>query len=86
VRFELHEVIVRLAFAKFIESRELSDASDAVTRLLEEFVVPNVPAEALIDPNEFRFQRMMCADTEAVLLNYMDLLRGVFEVRGGLEG
>ena len=54
MQFEFYEILVRLAFSKFILSREMVDASDAVDRLMAQHVLPNLPAEALFDPNEFR--------------------------------
>ena len=81
VRFELIEIIVRLAFSKFIDSREMSDASDAVEKLVEEYILPNVPPQALVDPNDFRFKRMYTEGVETVLLAHRDMLFGVFQVR-----
>lgn len=80
VQFELYEVLVRLAFAKFINSKEMSDASDALDRLMEEHVLPNIPEEVLVDPNEFRFNRMYTEDVEEVLLKYDDFLIAIFQV------
>lgn len=34
--------------------RYIEDASDAVAMLMEDVVLHHVPAEALLDPNEFR--------------------------------
>ena len=81
MQFELYEVLVRLAFAKFIQSKEMSDASDAVDRLMDEFVLPNLPAEALVDPNEFRFTRLYNEDVEALLEEWHPFTEAVFKVR-----
>ena len=81
MRFELHEMLVRMAFSKFIASREMSDASDAVDRLMADYVMPNLPAEALVDPNEFRFQRMYAQDVEEVLVANGALVDAVFKAR-----
>lgn len=74
-------MLVRIAFSKYIISRELADASDAVQRLLEECVLPGAPALALVDPNEFRFRRMYNEATERVLEVHCDFLTGVFKAR-----
>jgi hypothetical protein len=81
MQFELYEIIVRLAFAKFITTKEMTDASDALVRILEEHVLPNLPAEALMDPNEFRFTRMYTQEVEEVLLEYNSLVEATFQVR-----
>jgi hypothetical protein len=80
MQFELHEILVRIAFSKFIISKEMSDASDAVDRLMSEYVLPNLPAEALLDPNEFRFKRMYTQEVEEVLVAYHPFLYAVFQV------
>ena len=83
VRFEFIEVLVRIAFSKYIASGLMRDASDAVARLLEECVLPRAPPAALVDPNAFRFGRMYCAEVEAVLERHWDFLGAVFKVRDG---
>jgi hypothetical protein len=80
MQFELYEVLVRIAFSKFIVSKEMSDASDAVDRLVAEHVLPNLPAEALVDPNEFRFKRMYTQEVEEVLVMYHPFIAAVFQV------
>lgn len=80
VRFEFLEVLVRIAFLKYIAGREMTDASDAVARLLEEIVLPRAPPAALLDPNAFRFGRMYCDEVEAVLSQHWDFLMAVFKV------
>jgi hypothetical protein len=80
VQFELYEVLVRLAFAKFINSKEMNDASDALDRLMEEHVLSNVPEEVLVDPNEFRFNRMYTEEVEELLLKHDDFLQAIFQV------
>lgn len=85
VQFELYEALVRLAFAKFINSKEMSDASDALDRLMEDHVLPNVPEEVLVDPNEFRFNRMYKEDVEAVMLKHDDFVHAIFQVLHWLQ-
>lgn len=80
VQFELYEVLVRLAFAKYINSKEMNDASDALDRLMEENVLANVPEEVLVDPNEFRFNRMYTEEVEEVLVKYDEFIYAIFQV------
>ena len=81
VMFELYEVLVRLSFAKYINSKEMNDASDALDRLMEENVLPNIPEECLVDPNEFRFNRLYTEEVEEVLVKYDSFLQAIFRVR-----
>ena len=69
---------MRLAFAKFIVSKMMTDASDAVDRLMDEFVIPNLPPEALVDPNEFRFTRLYNQQVEAFLEAWHPFTEAVF--------
>ena len=85
MQFELLEVLVRLAFARYLLSRELSDASDAVERLLAEHVIPSLPPEALVDTNEFRFERMYNRAVEGLLIEHKDFLAAVYAVRPFLK-
>lgn len=79
-RFEFLEIIVRIAFGKYIYSKEMKDASDSVARLMSECIEANLPPEAKIDPDIFRRNRFYKAEVEAVLLNHWDLLQSVFKV------
>ena len=81
MRFEFLEIIVRIAFNKYIVPKVMNDASDAVERLLEDCVLPHMPPLALTDPNEFRFQRMYNEATEAVLEQHHNFLTAIFRVR-----
>ena len=81
VMFELYEVLVRLSFAKYINSKEMNDASDALDRLMEENVLSNIPEECLVDPNEFRFNRLYTEEVEEVLVKYDSFLQAIFRVR-----
>lgn len=80
VRFEFHEILVRIAFSKYLITREMNDASDAVARLLDECVLPYVNAKALVDPNEFRFRRLYNEASEVVLAAHNDFLLSLFKV------
>jgi hypothetical protein len=81
MQFELYEILVRVAFAKYILSKEVAGPSDAVERLMDEHVLPNLPAEALVDPNEFRFKRLYCHEVEEALVEHHDILDAVFKAR-----
>jgi hypothetical protein len=81
MRFELIEIIVRIAFSKYIIPREATNPSSAVKQLLINYILPGVPPLAFVDPNEFRFRRMYNEATESVLVEHCDFLLGIFKVR-----
>ncbi|KAG2452449.1 hypothetical protein HYH02_002691 [Chlamydomonas schloesseri] len=81
MRFEFMEGIVRAAFGKYIASKQLTDMSDAVARLLAEICeCPDLPPEARVDPNDFRCNRFYTEQVEAVLKEYHDLLFAAFKL------
>ncbi|KXZ55497.1 hypothetical protein GPECTOR_2g1046 [Gonium pectorale] len=81
VRFEFMEGLVRAAFGKYITSKRMTDASDAVGALLEEVSSsPNLPPEARVDPNEFRRSRFYLPEVEEVVKEYYDLLAAMFKL------
>ncbi|GIL79647.1 hypothetical protein Vretimale_12241 [Volvox reticuliferus] len=81
VRFEFMEGLIRAAFAKYIHTKRMTDASDALGMLLEEVVAsPNLPPEARVDPNEWRRTRFYTPDVEEVLKEYWDLLISIFKL------
>eukprot|EP00798_Chlamydomonas_sp_ICE-L_P007991 gene7991-1215_t len=69
--FEFYEALVRFAFGKFINHKGTDDASDAVLMLLDQVLIPNVPPAALLDPNEFRRNRMYNESMDLVALYYL---------------
>ncbi|KAG2484429.1 hypothetical protein HYH03_016739 [Edaphochlamys debaryana] len=75
VRFEFIEGLVRAAFGRYITTRRMDDASDAVAALLADVSsAPGLPPEARVDPNDFRRDRFYTPDVEAVLREYGELL------------
>ncbi|KAF5826985.1 hypothetical protein DUNSADRAFT_1559 [Dunaliella salina] len=80
VRFELLEIIVRMAIGKFIVPKVLTDVSDSVAHMFENFIEPSLPAVAKTDPNSFRRDRFYCKEMEMEVVKHWDLLQAVFKV------
>ncbi|KAG1655046.1 hypothetical protein FOA52_003802 [Chlamydomonas sp. UWO 241] len=80
MRFEFLEGIVRAAFGKYIVTKEMDDASDAVARFLNDDLIAAVPPEALLDPNAFRQSSMYTEALEVVLLQHWDMLNACFKI------
>lgn len=55
MRHELLEAIVRMAVEK--HNKEIGDVSDCVDIFMDH-IMKNVPQEALIDPDQFRNERL----------------------------
>lgn len=49
---------MRMAIGKFIVPKVLSDVSDSVARLFDEYIEPGLPPMAKLDTNEFRRNRL----------------------------
>ena len=63
-RFEFMECIVRVAAAKYVKSKRLEAASDAMAALLEEHVRPHAVFE---DPDEFREKHLFTEEVRCSL-------------------
>lgn len=55
--------------------RFMDDPGDAVTLLMEDAVLPNVPHEALVEPNNFRRDRLYTREVNEVLSSHMPFLQ-----------
>ncbi|GIL52460.1 hypothetical protein Vafri_8339 [Volvox africanus] len=81
VRFEFMEGLIRVAFVKYIHTKRMTDASDALGMLLEEVVAsPSLPPEARVNPNEWRRTRFYTPDVEEVIKEYWDLVISMFKL------
>eukprot|EP00200_Dunaliella_tertiolecta_P007620 CAMPEP_0202380154 /NCGR_PEP_ID=MMETSP1127-20130417/27386_1 /ASSEMBLY_ACC=CAM_ASM_000462 /TAXON_ID=3047 /ORGANISM="Dunaliella tertiolecta, Strain CCMP1320" /LENGTH=1087 /DNA_ID=CAMNT_0048978807 /DNA_START=79 /DNA_END=3342 /DNA_ORIENTATION=+ len=80
VRFELLEIIVRMAIGKFIVPKVLTDVSDSVAHMFENFIEPSLPAVAKTDPNSFRRDRFYCKEMEMEIVKHWELLQATFKL------
>jgi hypothetical protein len=56
--FEFLEIVVRVAVAKYIMSKQVDDVSEAVELLCTDRILPHLCPEALITPNDFRESKL----------------------------
>ncbi|KAJ9515640.1 hypothetical protein QJQ45_021752 [Haematococcus lacustris] len=80
MRFEFYEGLVRAAFGKFITTKLLDDASDAVASFMEKVVLPHVPPEALLVPDHFRVHRLYTREVDACITEHLPLLKAVHKL------
>ena len=78
MRFEFLEILVRVAIARYIQTKALDDVSEAVEELCEKIILPNLCDEALVIPDEFRKERMYFEEVQQVLLPHLRWLRALF--------
>ena len=77
MRFEWIEAIVRMAIAKFIQDKNMTeDVSDAVN-LLCMYHLSTIPPEAIVNSNEFRRDRFYNEEMDACLRVSTDPLAGI---------
>ena len=79
-RFEFLEIVIRASFGKYISSKQLSDSSDSVKRLLETDVLPKLPEEAAMNPNDFRREKFYAPRMERLIKNNLDLITAIFKL------
>ena len=86
-RREFYVAIVRLAIQKYIFSKQMSDVSEAVERLIAtEILAKALAADSsqpclkhiLIDPNQFRQEHCYIAQTSEALLPHESSMRALF--------
>ena len=82
MRHEFLEAFVRIAHKKF--GHQIPDTSEAVEKLLDKHVIPNMPAEA-VDENIFRRQRLYVEATDKILASHQDGLKVIYEIYSNLH-
>jgi hypothetical protein len=84
--FEFLEIIVRVAVAKYIKSKEVDDVSEAVEVLCKQCIIPNLCPEAVIVPNEFRTNKLYFEEIAEVFEDHEPFLRAVYSFYAFLHG
>jgi hypothetical protein len=78
LRFEFLEILLRIAFAKFLQSGRTNDPSDAVQMLCTQNIYPNLEIPASEDRNIWRRERLYCQDLSDVLTGKLPVLKAIF--------
>lgn len=84
--FEFLEIIVRVAIAKYIKSKEVQDVSDAVEMLCTACIQPNLCPEAVIVPNDFRERKLYFEEIAEFFEDHEPFLRAVYTFYAHLRG
>ncbi|KAG1678758.1 hypothetical protein FOA52_012798 [Chlamydomonas sp. UWO 241] len=78
MRYEFLEALCRAGLAKYGKGVATDDVALAVRMLLEENVVPNLPASAACVPNEFREQRLYTEEVDMLFKRHAVLLKAIY--------
>ena len=84
--FEFLEIIVRVAVAKYIKSKQVTDVSEAVEKLCVECIQPNLCPEAVLVPNHFRERRLYFEEIAEIFEHHEPFLRAVYGFYSYLHG
>lgn len=76
--FEFLEIIVRVAIAKYIRSKEVDDVSEAVELLCTACIQPNLCPEAVMVPNNFRERKLYFEEIAEFFEDHEPFLRAVY--------
>ncbi|KAL1530547.1 hypothetical protein AB1Y20_001448 [Prymnesium parvum] len=77
-RVEYLECLVRIAIAKYVLPYRVTNIAEALTRLLEQDILPNMAAEISHNPNEYRRTYCYTEAVDAVLRKNEMNLRSIF--------
>ena len=80
-RYEFMQCLIKLAIARSIP-HETTDVSDAVEKLLAERIKRHLPAEANLNNDVFRDDRLYTLEVEGVFRTHLRSLHALFEVYG----
>lgn len=75
---EFVTALVNIAIKKYIETKEMSDVSEAVARLMHEDIIPKL-RKAQAPPAEFRLRHLYSQKVSEVLSSRLNTLRAVFD-------
>lgn len=81
-RYQFLQTLIKLAVARSIPL-ETDDVSDAVEKLMSERMARFLPADAKIDPNAFRDDKLYTLEVEGVLRTHLRSLHALFEAFAG---
>lgn len=79
LRFELFQLLVRIAIEKFVRPAIVTDVSEATEKLILEFIEPNVPAGAKIDTDTFRNAKLYTKPCDDTLRRYLPSLKNIYK-------
>ena len=60
-----------------------SHECDAIKLLMEKNIMPNLPPDALVDPNVFRNTRLYCEEVDTLLKRHANLLKALYSAYRG---
>ena len=83
MRFELIEMLIRIAYQKFFITKECATLKEAVDKIIVEHIITNDAAgscsAAIHDIDEFRRVCLYCDDVDLMLRTHDKTLKAIFE-------
>ena len=78
-RFEFMQSLVRIAINKFVRTREVDHAGEALHRLIRDHLIPLLPPESTHDSDAFRRARLYTKEVHEMLVENQLPLRALFD-------
>jgi len=79
LRFELFQIIVRIAIEKYVKPGIITDVSEATEKLLVDCIAPNLPAGARVDTDVFRNWKLYTKPCDDVFRRYLPSLKAIYK-------
>lgn len=79
LRFELFQLLVRIAIEKFVRPGIMIDVSEATEKLIVDFLEPNLPPGAKIDTDIFRNSKLYTKPCDDTLRKYLPSLKAIYK-------
>lgn len=66
------------AISKFVKSQTTDDIGESVRMLIENNIIPNLPLQATIQPNDFRTSRLYNEEVDILFKRHAVLLKAMY--------
>ena len=78
MRFEYIEAIIRIAINKYGKGVLTVNIAEALDKMFQDNIVPNVKPKAKYDPNSFRTERLYNEDVDNVFKKNLPIIRAIY--------
>ena len=77
-RHKFLEVLLRIAYQKYVKTKQMRNLFDATKRLFDEYLLPLHSSEEVLDPDNFRNKRMYVESVDKTLRPFVPMLHDIF--------
>ncbi|KAK3275778.1 hypothetical protein CYMTET_16108 [Cymbomonas tetramitiformis] len=78
MRFEMLEVIIRISMAKYGKGESPLNPGQCFTKIMEEDILPRLPASATTDRDDYRNDRLYCEPVAEIIKRDLKLLQALY--------